>query len=130
MKKQRPPIASYLTGSEHAPELVNSTTKCICCYPGSLNGFKAAYKTFALIFALFVSTLAYGQNKTVTGKIIDSATNQGISGASVKIKNTARGVIADPDGMFKIEVPANGILQISSVNYRPLETNAYFSDRH
>jgi TonB-linked SusC/RagA family outer membrane protein len=126
MKKQRPPITSSLTDSETAPEHVNATTKRICCHPRPLISFRESYKMIALILALFVSSVALAQDKTVTGKIIDSTTNQGISGASVKIKNTTRGVISDPDGMFKIKVPDHGILQISSVNYRPLEVNADF----
>lgn len=126
MKKQRPPINSGLTDPGIAPGQVNAAAKRIGCYHSPRTSFRGSYKMIALILALFVSSLAFAQNKTVTGKIVDSTTNQGISGATVKIKNTSRGVTADPDGMFKIEVPAHGILQISSVNYRSLEVGADF----
>ncbi|MHA4809965.1 SusC/RagA family TonB-linked outer membrane protein [Flavitalea flava] len=86
----------------------------------------ASCRMLTLVLALFLSSLAYGQHKPITGKIIDSATNQGISGASVKIKNKSGGVVSDPDGRFKIEAPAGAILQISSVNYQPVEIKADF----
>ncbi|HJP62846.1 MAG TPA: TonB-dependent receptor [Mucilaginibacter sp.] len=127
MKKQRPAIASGLTGAGNSPCTVNATTKHFCCYHRPFDGFKALYRILALILVFFISTLAYGQDKTVTGKILDSATNQGISGASVKLKNTTRGVISDADGSFKITVPDNSVLQVSSVNYRTVEVKADFS---
>ena len=78
-------------------------------------------RIFTLTLAVFLSALVYGQKKMIKGKIIDSATNQSISGASVKIKNKPGGVITDPDGIFKIGAADNEILQISSVNYNPVE---------
>jgi TonB-linked SusC/RagA family outer membrane protein len=54
---------------------------------------------------------------TVTGKVTDE-TGAGIPGATVKIKDMARGVVTDANGNFKIDVTGNSpVLVFSSLGY-------------
>ncbi|MDR2472222.1 MAG: carboxypeptidase-like regulatory domain-containing protein, partial [Tannerella sp.] len=58
--------------------------------------------------------------KTVTGVIKDE-TDEPLPGAAVIVKGTPRGVTADSDGSFSIDVTANDILQMSYIGYELLE---------
>ena len=49
--------------------------------------------------------LVFSQTREITGKITSSEDNVGIPGASVVIKGTTLGTIADADGKFRLQVP-------------------------
>jgi hypothetical protein len=84
---------------------------------------KITYGFFLLV--IFSGTItAFCQNKVVTGMVVDSATGEGITGASINLNNTSRGVITDSRGAFKISVPVNALLEISSIGYKPIEIKA------
>jgi TonB-linked SusC/RagA family outer membrane protein len=59
---------------------------------------------------------AFSQTHTVTGKITDS-TGSPVPFASVKIKGTNAGVIADNTGTFEIKAKEGDVLEISSAGY-------------
>ncbi len=67
--------------------------------------------------ASLLTALAYGQNVTVTGKVSDSSTGDGVPFASVQLKGTMIGSVADADGNYSISAPSNGTLIFSSVGY-------------
>ena len=72
-----------------------------------------------LFVALFsvIATLAFAQNKTVTGVVVDN-NNEPIIGASVIVSGTTNGTITDFDGNFSLSgVPANGKLKVSYIGY-------------
>ena len=56
-----------------------------------------------------------GKLKTVTGTILDP---QGVPviGANIIVKGTTNGTISDLDGKFTLEVPEDGILQVSYIS--------------
>ncbi|OQP62363.1 hypothetical protein A3860_28815 [Niastella vici] len=56
---------------------------------------------------------------TVKGKVIDSKSNQPVAGASIRIKNTSRGVMADTLGNFKLPVEKKDslVLEFSAIGY-------------
>ena len=58
--------------------------------------------TFFTIF----SCLAFAQ-KTITGKVINNSTGQGISGVTVQVSGTKVATQTNSDGSFSIEVPQN-----------------------
>jgi TonB-linked SusC/RagA family outer membrane protein len=58
---------------------------------------------------LLWGTILLAQGRTVTGKVTSSKDNQGVSGATVVIKGTARGISSNPDGTFSISVPAGKV---------------------
>jgi len=75
-------------------------------------------KRFLLIFLLTVSTClsAFAQSRQISGKVTadDGST---LPGVSVKIKGTSKGVATDINGVFKISVTDNTILEFSFVGY-------------
>ena len=66
-----------------------------------------------------VASLAWTQNMQLTGRVLATENGAGLSGASVAIKGTTKGVITDADGKFTINIPAKGrtVLVISSVGF-------------
>jgi TonB-dependent starch-binding outer membrane protein SusC len=74
---------------------------------------------FLLLFAVSISSLAQTV-KTVTGKITNDG-GLGLSGVSVNVKNTSKGVVTDANGNFSIDVPAGTVLVVSSVGYEIAE---------
>ena len=59
---------------------------------------------------------SYSQTKLLQGKVIDSATNSGLQGVSIKTKK-AKGVLTATDGSFSINVSADDVLQVSYIGY-------------
>ena len=77
--------------------------------------------TVAVIAMLIVSLGAYAQNLTVTGKVTDSSTGEGVPFAGVQVKGTTAGTVTDIDGIYSISVPSDGTLVFSSIGYKDLE---------
>ena len=77
---------------------------------------KKAKLFFSALFVLIATTLS-AQNITVAGKITDSATGEGAAFASVQVRGTTLGTIADVDGNYSLNAPADGTLVFSSVGY-------------
>lgn len=75
-----------------------------------------------LVFLSFlaVTSLAYTQEKTfaILGKVVDSATRQPLTGASVFAQNTTQGTISNNEGKFFLRLPNGGYdLVISYTGY-------------
>jgi TonB-dependent starch-binding outer membrane protein SusC len=77
-------------------------------------------KSFLLLFFLICSATAFSQKK-VSGKITDGENNTGVPGATVQVKGTNKGVTANAEGTYSLEVPANATLIFSSLGYSPKE---------
>jgi TonB-linked SusC/RagA family outer membrane protein len=74
-----------------------------------------------LIFLLFSSLIVIAQ-KTITGKITDSKTNEPVANATVLIKGkTAGGTATDENGAFSIVASPGDRLVISSTEYETVE---------
>ncbi|MBK6263461.1 SusC/RagA family TonB-linked outer membrane protein [Marivirga sp. S37H4] len=57
-----------------------------------------------LVFVLH----AWAQDRTVSGKVTDADTGEGLPGVNVLLKGTSTGVNTDLDGNYKISVPSDG----------------------
>ncbi len=77
-------------------------------------------KSFLLLFFLICTATAFSQKK-VSGKIIDGENNSSLPGATVQVKGTNRGVTANAEGSYSIDVPANSTLIFSSLGYTAKE---------
>ncbi|MEP7252878.1 MAG: TonB-dependent receptor [Ginsengibacter sp.] len=74
------------------------------------------------LIVLLCSSIFAQQNLTVTGKISDSLSKSGLAVASITLKgNSKAGTTTDANGNFKITVPNNAVLVISSLNYAAKE---------
>ena len=69
--------------------------------------------TLAIACVLSLS-LAYAQNIKVSG-VVSATSGESVIGAGVLVKGTTTGVTTDIDGRYTIEVPANAVLEFSSI---------------
>jgi TonB-linked SusC/RagA family outer membrane protein len=71
---------------------------------------------------LFLITQSFAQDKTVSGKVVDSKDNTPVVGASVTAKGTNAGTSTGQDGSFTLVVPASATtLVISSIGFATQE---------
>ncbi len=64
------------------------------------------------------SPQVFGQERmTITGKVVDNATNEPLPGVVVLIKGTTTGAITDGDGMYSIQAPTGSVLEYSYMGY-------------
>lgn len=65
---------------------------------------------------------AVAQDRTISGRVVDRATNEGLPGVTVLVKGTQIGGATNADGSFSLSVPASATtLRISSVGYTAVE---------
>lgn len=80
-------------------------------------------RRIALLFALLVSALALtradAQNRTVTGRVFDRATNQGVAAATIQVVGGLQATQVNDQGQFRLNVPdTNIILNVRALGYR------------
>lgn len=80
----------------------------------ALSGVRVA---LLMMFALLISFAGIAQDRSVSGRVTDATTGEGIPGATVLEKGTQNGVITDFDGNFRISPGENAILVFSFVGY-------------
>jgi len=83
-------------------------------------------KRVILLFTalVLVISVAFGQEVTVSGTVVD-ATGEPVIGAAVQVKGTTLGTAVDIDGNFTIKVPAGKkTLVFSSIGYATVEMDA------
>jgi TonB-linked SusC/RagA family outer membrane protein len=76
-----------------------------------------------LVCLLLVSCIAWAQNLTVSGKVLDEAGNP-LVGASVQIKKSRTGTSTDAQGNFSLSVAPGSVLVVSAVGYESKEFTA------
>ena len=69
-----------------------------------------------LLFMMAIAASA--QNITVTGVVKDSSTGEPVPFASIRLDGTMIGGMTDLDGVYSIDVPADGLLIFSSIGYK------------
>ncbi len=84
---------------------------------------------FSFCFLFNALSTVVAQNFTVSGKVTDSSNNP-VSKASVKVRNSTKGTMTDVNGRFSISVIPGNTLEISSVgfNVKSIEVKAGISD--
>lgn len=73
-----------------------------------------------LLFSFF-TMVAFAQNITVKGRVLDAASNEALIGVSVKVKGTTEGTQTDVNGSFSLNAPSNATLVFSYIGYAPQE---------
>ena len=76
----------------------------------------------SFITLIFAATVTFAQ-QVVEGRVVDSASNQGLSGISVMVKGTTRGTVTNANGNFRIAAASGEILQFSSASYASQEVS-------
>ena len=59
------------------------------------------------------SAAAFAEGRTVKGTVIDSATRQGLGGATVAVQGSSQTAVTDPDGSFTLDNAPDGELTLS-----------------
>src|SRR5690349_16470455 len=71
--------------------------------------------------AMMVTLFFYGQ--TVTGKVSDSKTGEGVGGVSVMVRSTRAGVVTSDNGSFSLTASATDVLEVSRIGYKTIAVN-------
>jgi TonB-linked SusC/RagA family outer membrane protein len=75
-----------------------------------------------LISALLQSFVLFAQNIPVSGKVLNKATGEVLSGATITIKGSSQTVLSDSKGQFSINVPGpSAVLQVSYTGMKAQE---------
>ncbi|KAA6349091.1 TonB-dependent receptor SusC [termite gut metagenome] len=91
------------------------------CVNEQFTGWNKLKICFLCIFSLFAGVNALAQDRSISGKVVDAATNDPLIGVSIAVKNTSTGTVSDVDGRFQLRVSPNSILVISYVGYTTQE---------
>lgn len=77
----------------------------------------------SLCIALCMSFGSYAQNRTLSGRVVDS-NGEGVIGAGIFISGTSTGTITDDLGNFQLNVPAKDItITVSGMGYETVTEN-------
>ncbi|MDO7885656.1 SusC/RagA family TonB-linked outer membrane protein [Hymenobacter cheonanensis] len=78
-------------------------------------------KQFSLLMVLLLSCLwhqAFAQDRTISGRVTDRTSGQGLPGVTVLAKGTTTGTSTNADGAYSLSVPANATrLTFSFIGY-------------
>jgi len=82
-------------------------------------------KSLLLIIALLFTSLqvVLAQSEAIRGKVLDDK-GEPVIGATIRIKNTAKGTVTDQNGNFKINAEDDATLSISAIGMKPTEKPA------
>ncbi len=70
------------------------------------------------IVILMLSSIVFGQGRTVTGKVTDASDGTPLPGVSIRVEGTSRGTTTDMDGNYSIaNVEDASVLQFSYLGY-------------
>lgn len=70
---------------------------------------------------LFISFWGNAQDVDVTGKVTSTEDGSPLPGVSITVKGTTKGTTTNVDGVYKISVPANSVLQATFIGFTTLE---------
>ncbi|GGK61097.1 SusC/RagA family TonB-linked outer membrane protein [Rufibacter glacialis] len=79
---------------------------------------------FSFVFLLVLFNQAWAQTRTVTGRVTDAATGEGMPGVTVQLKGSTTAAPTDVNGSYSIGVPnAGGTLVFSFIGYTNQEVS-------
>ena len=86
-------------------------------------------KLFLTALAALMTSVAFAQNITVTGRVTDSNTNEPVPFAGVHVDGTMTGTNTDADGMYTLSVPSDALLVFSSIGYEDAQVQVAGKER-
>jgi TonB-linked SusC/RagA family outer membrane protein len=80
-------------------------------------------KTYLLLLACFSFTIAFSQNRQVSGRVLSDSTGRGLADVNVSVRGTNTVVATGNDGRYSISIPDRDdvVLVFSSIGYTPQE---------
>lgn len=85
------------------------------------------FKTFSLAIAMLISFLAFGQEKTITGKVTEAGLP--LPGVQIIVKGTTRGTQTDIDGNYSIKAKTGEILVFSYIGMKDTQATVGAADK-
>ncbi|PSR56116.1 SusC/RagA family TonB-linked outer membrane protein [Adhaeribacter arboris] len=73
------------------------------------------------LFVMMLLQTAFAQDKKISGRVLDAASNQGLPGVTVLVKGTSTGTATDAEGNYSLNVPNTGTLVFSFIGYTTIE---------
>lgn len=83
--------------------------------------FYLAVRRYAAVLMVFATSLAFAQERSVSGRITSADDNSAIPGVNILEKGTSNGTVSDADGNYRINVGPNAVLVFSFVGYTTQE---------
>jgi TonB-dependent starch-binding outer membrane protein SusC len=85
--------------------------------------FYLSLSRYLTVLLILISTLAWSQSRTVTGKVTSSDDGSPLPGVNVVEKETTNGTATDADGSFTLNVGDRATLVFTFVGYQSKEVN-------
>ena len=82
----------------------------------ALSGMNLTYTINDRSISIMKKSSVTQQTKQISGKVTDT-NGEPIIGVNIMVQGTNNGTITDLDGMFRLDVPAGAILQVSYIGY-------------
>ncbi|MBT1700688.1 TonB-dependent receptor [Fulvivirgaceae bacterium PWU4] len=82
--------------------------------------YRGLNRLASVFLFLFVCSVAFAQQRLITGKITDEAGSP-LPGVNIVLKGTSSGTTTDVDGNFGIQATETDVLSISFIGYEPQE---------
>jgi TonB-linked SusC/RagA family outer membrane protein len=70
---------------------------------------------------LLISSMAWAQERTISGKVTASEDGSSLPGVNVVVKGTTNGTVTDSEGRFSLSAPSSGTLLISFIGFKTQE---------
>ena len=80
-----------------------------------------AFLYLFVLSLLCCSSAAFGQNRTITGRVAANDNDSTLPGVTVAVRGKSISTVTGRDGTFSLSVPPNSTLVFSSVGYASLE---------
>ncbi|MBO6045706.1 MAG: carboxypeptidase-like regulatory domain-containing protein, partial [Bacteroidales bacterium] len=64
-----------------------------------------------------MGTLAYGQNRAISGTVVDGSGLPVIGATVMVVGNSSIGTVTNADGAFALNVPAGSTISVSCIGY-------------
>ena len=80
------------------------------------------FKSVFMLFLALTCSVAFGQERTISGSVTDRSTNESLPGATIQVKGTTTGAVTDINGKFTLKVSSpDSKLIFSFVGYETME---------
>jgi TonB-dependent starch-binding outer membrane protein SusC len=86
-----------------------------------MTNFYLCLSRYFTVLLVLVSSVAWSQSRTVTGKVTSADDGSGIPGVNIVEKGTSNGTISDVNGNYSLSVASNATLVFSFVGYKANE---------
>ncbi|GAA4382399.1 TonB-dependent receptor [Hymenobacter koreensis] len=77
-------------------------------------------RSFLLLVTLLISTLCWGQQGSIVGKVLDKKTGEAVIGATVVVEGTTQAAPVEVDGSYELKLPAGTYnILMTYISYKP-----------